>query len=72
MAKLSGQVRYRFRSDDHDVRIALEGDAEWVAQRVEELGLGDVGWTMPIGEAMKAINMSEVSKSNAKKATARQ
>ena len=72
MAKLSGQVRYRFRSDEHDVQIALEGDAEWVAQRVEELGLGEVGWTMPIGEEMKATNMSEVSKSNAKKATAQQ
>ena len=72
MAKLSGQVRYRSRSDDHDVHIALEGDAEWVAQRVEELGLGGVGWTMPIGEAMKATNMSEVSKANAKKSSAQQ
>lgn len=72
MVALRGQVRYRFKSDDHDVRIALEGDAEWVAQRVEELGLEGVGWTMPIGEAVKATNMSEVSKSKAKKANERQ
>lgn len=72
MVVLSGQVRYRFMADDHDVRIALEGDAEWVTQRVEELGLEGVGWTMPIGVAVKATNMSEVSKSKAKKATAQQ
>jgi len=72
MVTLSGQVRYRFKSEDHDVRIALEGDAEWVAERVEELGLEGVGWTMPIGEAVKATNMSEVSKSIAKKANNQQ
>jgi hypothetical protein len=72
MAELSGQVRYRFRSDDHDVRISLEGEAEWVAERVVELGLEGVGWTMPVGEAVKATNLSEVSKSNSKKSNGRQ
>lgn len=72
MAALSGQVRYRFRSDDHDVHVALEGDAQWVATRVEELGLDGVGWTMPIGESMKATNLSDVSKASAKKSKGRQ
>ena len=61
MAELSGQVRYRFRSDDHEIQVSLEGEAEWVAERVGELGLEGVGWTMPVGEAVKATNLSEVS-----------
>ena len=72
MAELSGQVRYRFRSDDHDVRVSLEGEAEWVAERVGELGLEGVGWTMPVGEAVKATNLSKVSKSNSKKSNRHQ
>ncbi len=38
MAELSGQVRYQFRSDDNEVQVSLEGEAEWVAERVGELG----------------------------------
>ena len=38
MRQLRGNVRYRFRSDDHDVNIVIEGDAEWVANHVDELG----------------------------------
>lgn len=72
MAQLSGQVRYRFRSDDHDVRVSLEGEAEWVAERVGELGLDGVGWAMPVGEAVKATNLSKVSKSNSKKSNIHQ
>lgn len=72
MAQLSGQVRYRFSSDDHDVRVSLEGEAEWVAERVGELGLDGVGWTMPVGEAVKATNLSKVSKSNSKKSNIHQ
>ena len=48
MAELRGPVRYRFRSDEHDVQVLLEGEAPWVKQRVGELGLEGVGWTMPI------------------------
>ena len=59
MAELSGQVRYRFRSDDPEVQVSLEGEAEWVAERVGELGLEGVGWTMPVGEAVKATNRYE-------------
>jgi len=51
MVALRGQVRYRFRADDHDVNVVIEGDAEWVAAKIEELGLEGVGWTMPAGAA---------------------
>ena len=61
MRQLRGNVRYRFRSDDHDVNIVLEGDAEWVESYVNELGLAGVGWTMPVGTEVKAKNLSSVS-----------
>ena len=51
MTVLRGQVRYRFRADDHDVNVVIEGEADWVAGKVEELGLVGVGWTMPAGTA---------------------
>jgi len=51
MTALRGQVRYRFRADDHDVNVVIEGEADWVAGKVEELGLVGVGWTMPAGSA---------------------
>lgn len=53
MTALRGQVRYRFRADDHDVNVVIEGEADWVAGKVEELGLVGVGWTMPAGTAPK-------------------
>ena len=62
MRQLRGNVRYRFRSDDHDVNIVIEGDAEWVANHVDELGLTGVGWTMPTGTEVKASNLSSVSR----------
>ena len=61
MRQLRGNVRYRFRSDDHDLNIVLEGDAEWVESYVNELGLAGVGWTMPVGSEVKATNLSSVS-----------
>lgn len=61
MRQLRGNVRYRFRSDDHDLNIVLEGDAEWVESYVTELGLTGVGWTMPVGTEVKATNLSSVS-----------
>lgn len=51
MTALRGQVRYRFRADDHDVNVVIEGEADWVAGKVEEFGLVGVGWTMPAGAA---------------------
>lgn len=62
MRQLRGNVRYRFRSDDHDVNIVIEGDAEWVANHVDDLGLTGVGWTMPTGTQVKASNLSSVSR----------
>ncbi|MBR68139.1 MAG: hypothetical protein CMA86_01335 [Euryarchaeota archaeon] len=62
MSLLRGNVRYRFRSDDHDVNVVIEGDAEWVEQHVQALGLAGVGWTMPVASAVQATNLSSVSK----------
>ncbi|MCH1540568.1 MAG: hypothetical protein L7S56_03930 [Candidatus Poseidonia sp.] len=61
MSQFKGNVRYRFRADDHDMNIVIEGDAEWVEQHVESLGLSGVGWTMPSGTAVKATDLSSVS-----------
>jgi hypothetical protein len=61
MAGFRGKVRYRFRSDEHDVNVVLEGEASWVEQHVADLGLVGVGWTMPVGSEVKATNLSSVS-----------
>ncbi len=60
MAELRGQVRYRFRSDEHDVQVLLEGEAAWVKQHIAELGLEGVGWTMPIAVEVRATNTSGI------------
>jgi len=64
MAELRGQVRYRFRSDEHDVRVLLEGEALWVKQQVGQLGLEGVGWTMPMAAEVRATNTSGIDISN--------
>ena len=61
MRQLRGNVRYRFRSDDHDVNVVIEGEASWVQKHVDELGLSGVGWTMPTGTEVQATNLSSVS-----------
>lgn len=66
MAELTGYVQYRFRSDEHDTNVLLKGDAEWVRQKVEELGLTGLGWTMPIGQEKKKANISGNSSSDNK------
>tara|TARA_B110000305_G_C19441527_1_gene642180 strand:+ start:2171 stop:2875 length:705 start_codon:yes stop_codon:yes gene_type:complete len=63
MAKLRGNIRYRFRSDEHDVNVLLEGDASWVGDRIRELGLEGVGWSMPIGSEVQATNTSGITPS---------
>lgn len=60
MAALRGNVRYRFRSDEHDVNVLLEGEASWVEHQVKELGLEGVGWSMPIGTEVQATNTSGI------------
>lgn len=67
MAGLRGVVRYRFRDEDGDLNVVIEGEADWVESKVEQLGLKDVGFTMPIGTASVASNLSDVSKEKAKK-----
>ena len=56
MQEFRGYVRYRFRSDDDDVDILLEGDADWVREIIAELGLSKVGWMMPL--AVDSTDMS--------------
>jgi len=48
MHELKGEVRYRFRSDEHDVDVLIEGDADWVRDLISEMGISDVGWMMPL------------------------
>tara|TARA_S200000501_G_scaffold163765_1_gene154392 strand:+ start:3948 stop:4619 length:672 start_codon:yes stop_codon:yes gene_type:complete len=61
MAELTDYVQYRFRSDEHDTNVLLKGEAEWVRQKVEELGLTGLGWTMPIGQEKKKADISSNS-----------
>ena len=69
MAELTGYVQYRFRSDEHDTNVMIKGEAEWVLQKVEELGLTGLGWTMPIGKDNKKSNNSADELSKGKKST---
>jgi hypothetical protein len=66
MAGLSGYVQYRFRSDEHDTNILLRGESEWVSQKVEELGLTGLGWTMPYGQDSNDPKTNSSSKSKSK------
>ena len=68
MAAFRGMVRYRFRSDDHDLNVLIEGEAAWVEEHVAELGLSGVGWTMPVGTEVKATNLSSVTRKRQKEA----
>ncbi len=60
MAELKGFVQYRFRSDDNDVEVLLRGDADWVYEKVSNLGLQGAGWIMPLGTEVKASNTSGI------------
>ena len=60
MVELRGQVRYRFRADEHDVHVMIEGEASWVKKQTNELGLKGVGWSMPIATQMRATNTSGI------------
>ena len=56
MQELKGYVRYRFRSEEEDIDVLLEGEADWVRGIVAELGLRKVGWMMPM--AVDSTKMS--------------
>ena len=58
MQELRGYVRYRFRNEEDDIDVLLEGDADWVRGIVAELGLRKGGWMMPM-----AIDSTKISNS---------
>jgi len=58
MQELSGYIRYRFRSDDDEVDVLLEGEADWVRSIVSELGLSTVGWAMPMAVDSTSLSNS--------------
>ncbi len=59
MQELRGYVRYRFRSEEDDIDVLLEGDADWVRGIVAELGLRKVGWMMPMAVDSTKIQIQE-------------
>tara|TARA_B100000941_G_scaffold93968_2_gene65270 strand:- start:3429 stop:4076 length:648 start_codon:yes stop_codon:yes gene_type:complete len=61
MEDLRGYVRYRFRSEDDEIDVLLEGDADWVKSIVSELGLSDLGWTMPLAVTRTDLSTSGLS-----------
>lgn len=61
MQELRGYIRYRFRSEEDDVDVMLEGDADWVRGIVAELGLRKVGWMMPMAVDSTKISNSGVA-----------
>lgn len=67
MARLRGVVRYRFRDEDGDLNVVIEGEADWVESKVDQLGLKGVGFTMPVGTVSMATNLSDVSKEKSNK-----
>ena len=58
MQELKGYVRYRFSSEEDDVDVLLEGEADLVRGIVAELGLRKVGWMMPM-----AVDSTKISNS---------
>ena len=61
MQELKGYVRYRFRSEEEDIDVLLEGEADWVRSIVAELGLRKVGWMMPMAVDSTKISSSGLS-----------
>jgi len=58
--ELRGTVRFRFRSQEHDVDVLLEGDAAWVTKVREELELsGEVGVLQPLAARLAEPGESE-------------
>ena len=58
--ELRGTVRFRFRSQEHDVDVLLEGDAAWVTKVREDLGLSEeVGVLQPLAARLVESDESE-------------
>ncbi len=51
--EMRGTVRFRFRLDEYDVDVLLEGEARWVEDLRQQIGLsGDVGVLQPLAARM--------------------
>ncbi|MFL2493449.1 MAG: hypothetical protein ACJ0HH_01690 [Candidatus Thalassarchaeum sp.] len=62
--EMRGTVRFRFRSTENDVDVLLEGDARWVEELRQEIGLsGDVGVLQPL--AARLTNPDEAEPESA-------
>jgi len=64
MQELRGYIRYRFRSDDDEVDVLLEGEADWVRSIVSDLGLKKVGWAMPMAVDSTSLTNSGFASEN--------
>jgi len=59
--EMRGTVRFRFRSIEYDVDVLLEGEARWVEQLRQEIGLsGDVGVLQPLAARLVDPDESEL------------
>ena len=51
--EMRGTVRFRFRSAEYGVDVLLEGEARWVEDLRQQIGLsGDVGVLQPLAARM--------------------
>jgi len=58
--EMRGTVRFRFRSTEHDVDVLLEGEARWVEELREKIGLsGDIGVLQPLAARLTGPDEDE-------------
>ena len=71
--RLDGPVRFRFRDLEADIEVLIEGDAAWVENMREELGIsGDgPGYTVPIHGTFRGNKEETISSANRSRADAR-
>ena len=71
--RLDGPVRFRFRDLEADIEVLIEGDAAWVENMREELGIsGDgPGYTVPIHGTFRNNKEETISSANRSRADAR-
>lgn len=49
-------IRFSFRSNEHDVEVVIQGPSSWVDLYRERIGLdGDIGYTQSVGDASDDI-----------------
>ena len=59
MNNVSGPVRFLFRSSDDEVEINLEGDADFISGVVNDLGLQNSGWLLPLAIKSRLYSSSQ-------------